>query len=169
MDEERPKLEWIEPAPPEALIPDHSLWPWFLAAAVALVVIALLVWFFRKRKSTATDPRTLRDAAFAEAATAIAAISAENAREAAVQASLLLRKYLSAAAADPALFETHEEFIARHDSLQALNDTTRAAAAAGFSRLAALKYAPEIPGASATEIISDSRSLLETLHHGFAA
>jgi hypothetical protein len=35
----------------------------------------------------------------------------ENARESAVLSSLVLRKYLSAAADDPALFETHEEFI----------------------------------------------------------
>jgi len=37
-----------------------------------------------------------------------------------VLASLILREYLSSAAGDPALFETHEEFISRHDALQSL-------------------------------------------------
>lgn len=83
--------------------------------------------------------------------------------------SLILRKYLSAAANDPALFETHEEFISRHDSLQALKPEARAAAEAGFTRLASLKYAPEIQEDAPAQVIADSRALLETLHQGFAA
>ena len=57
-------------------------------------------------------------AAFAEACAAMAAISTADVRDAAVLSSLILRKYLATAAGDPALFETHEEFVARHDALQ---------------------------------------------------
>ena len=86
---------------------------------------------------------------------------------AAVLASLTLRDYLATAADDPALFETHEEFIARHDSLAALTEKARAAAAAGFSRLAALKYAAEPPASTASLVIESARTLLDELHRGF--
>ena len=72
-------------------------------------------------------------------------------------------------AGDPALFETHEEFVARHDALAALSADARHAAESGFSRLVALKYSPEIPQGDPKEVISDSRALLKTLHQGFAA
>jgi hypothetical protein len=99
----------------------------------------------------------------------MAAIATDDVRNAAVLASLILRKYLSIAAGDPALYETHEEFVARHDALSALAAEARAATAEGFGRLAALKYAPEIPAAAEEEVIAQARTLLETLHHGFAA
>jgi hypothetical protein len=67
------------------------------------------------------------------------------------------------------LFETHEEFVSRHDALLALTPEARAATETGFTRLAALKYAPEIPDAVPAEVVAESRALLETLHHGFAA
>ena len=65
------------------------------------------------------------------------------------------------------MFETHEEFISRHDSLQALTAEARAAAEAAFTRLASLKYAEEIPDDDPAEVIADARKLLETLHQGF--
>lgn len=158
----------MDPGAPESLVPDNGLWPWFVVAAVvSLLAIALMV-FVRKKKA-AVNPLAARNAAFAEAIAALANQTTDDTRSAAVQSSLILRRYLSVAAADPALFETHEEFISRHDALQALTPEARAATETGFTRLAALKYAPEIPGTAPADVIADSRSLLETLHHGFAA
>ncbi len=157
----------MEPASPEALMPEHGLWPWFLVAAAVMVAVALLTHFTRRRKPF--DSHAVRDAAFVEASTALAATTTDNARDAAVQSSLILRKYLASAAGDPALFETHEEFVSRHDALLALTPEARAATETGFTRLAALKYAPEIPDAVPAEVVAESRALLETLHHGFAA
>jgi hypothetical protein len=71
-------------------------------------------------------------------------------------------------AGDPSLFETHEEFLARHDGLLAFRSEARTAAQSGFSRLAALKYAPVTPSIAPTEVVADARTLLETLHHGLA-
>jgi len=84
---------------------------------------------------------------------------------------LILRKYLAQASNDPSLFETHEEFITRQDSLTALTEEAREACAMGFSKLAALKYAPqEATDESAPEaVIEETRLLLHTLHHGFRA
>lgn len=170
MNENATGLELQDAASPEALLPDHGLWPWWSGAVLLAVAIAVILFLvFRKRKTAAADPRKLREDAFREALGALSAIKADDPRDSAVQCSLVLRKYLSVAAADPALFETHEEFIARRDALHALTESARAAAESGFGRLAALKYGPEIPGTPAVDVISESRGLLETLHHGFTA
>lgn len=168
MSETNTGFKLMEPASPEALVPDYGLWPWFLAAGIA-ILIGIAVMAYVKRRKVAGDPHAARNAAFAEATAALAGVIPDSARTAAVQSSLILRKYLSTAANDPALFETHEEFVSRHDALQALTADARAATETGFTRLAALKYAPEIPDAAPADVIADSRALLETLHHGFAA
>ncbi len=167
MEDQTQAFELMEPASPEALVPTLGLWPWFVSAAIVITLLALLL-LFRKRKPAATS-LSIRQAAFAEASAAIAKLSPASPREAAVLSSLILRRYLSTAAGDPALFETHEEFISRHDSLQALTREARDAAESGFTRLASLKYAPEIPHADPVEVVAGSKALLETLHHGFAA
>ncbi|RPJ34683.1 MAG: DUF4381 family protein [Verrucomicrobiaceae bacterium] len=167
MNGETTSLALQEEATPEALLPEHGMWPWWLAAAIIAVIIIAAVLVFRKRKPAAADVGKLREAAFREALAALAENGGDDVRGAAVQCSLVLRKYLAAAAADPALFETHEEFIARQDSLQSLTENARAAAASGFSRLAALKYGPQIPDTPAADVIAESRTMLENLHHGF--
>ncbi|MCU0748262.1 MAG: DUF4381 family protein [Akkermansiaceae bacterium] len=168
MPEPTTRLEFAAPPSPEALLPTYGLWPWWVAAGV-LVLLAIVVMIRRRRKKTVYDPVAARNAAFHEALAAMKEARAENPREAAVKSSLILRRYLSAAAADPALFETHEEFISRHDALQALTPDARTATETGFSRLASLKYAPEIPEADPDAVLNDSTALLQTIHLGFAA
>lgn len=162
-------LPLMEPASPESLLPDYALWPWLAAAAIAVLVMIAVIIFLLRKKTPAANPQAIRKAALAEAVRALAAATSADARDAAVQASLILRKYLATVANDPALYETHEEFLARHDSLKAVSPAARAAAQAGFSRMAALKYAPKPPAVAAEEVIAESRALLETLHQGFAA
>jgi hypothetical protein len=169
MNENATGLELQDTPSSQALLPDHGLWPsWATFVLLALVIVVALYLVFRKRKASVETPRKVREEAMREALAALSGIRTEDPRDAAVQSSLVLRKYLSVAAADPALYETHEEFIARREALQALTETTRAAAGSGFSRLAALKYGPAIPGTPAADIIAESRGLLETLHHGFS-
>lgn len=169
MSEKATGFELMEPASPEALVPDSGLWQWFIAAALIILLVLVLIILLRRKKPSTVDLATLRKAAFTEAMTALAETHTADSRDAAVRSSLILRKYLSTAAGDPALFETHEEFVSRHDSLQALTVEARAATEAGFTRLAALKYAPGTPDAAPEGVVAESRALLETLHHGFAA
>jgi LPXTG-motif cell wall-anchored protein len=169
MNESPTVLKLMEPAPPGDLVPAHGLWPWFVAAGIALLVIAGVLWLLRKRRRPGESPAALREAAYRDALAALDGIPTDQSRTVAVQASLILRKYLATAAADPALYETHEEFIARHDSLQQLNPDVRSAASDAFRKLAALKYAPDISPEPPAGIREESRTLLETLHHGFAA
>lgn len=167
MNEKSGTFELMEPPSPEALVPDSWMEPWMIAVAVLLVALLALL-LLRKKKPAPFDPLAIRRAAYTEAAAALATIGAAvPAREAAVQGSLILRKYLSVAAADPALFETHEETLSRHDALNGFSEAARQAAERGFSRLAALKYAQQLPDVATVNVTADSRALLETLHHGF--
>ena len=160
-------LELMEPASPEALLPDHAWWPWVTVIAVVLLVVLLLG--LRKKKSPAVSPAAIHRAAYAKALAAIDQITTTDARAAAVQCSLILRQYLAATTADPALYETNEEFAARHDALPTFTAATRVAATACFNNLAAVKYAPGQPAVTSAEITAQVGDMLETLHHGFAA
>jgi hypothetical protein len=168
MNETETGFRLMEPASPESLVPDYGLWPWFVAGGILLAVV-FAFWMILKKRATAIDPQAARKAAFAEALEALNTSNPDSARNAAIQSSLILRKYLAQAASDPALYETHEEFVSRRDSLQALAAEARSAAETGFTKLASLKYAPEIPDADPAGVVSESKALLETLHHGFAA
>lgn len=169
MNEKSGKFELMEPTSPEALVPDSWVEPWMIPVFAIVVLTLLAFLFFRKKKPAPVDPMAARKAAYAEASTALTAVHSTQARDAAVQCSLILRKYLSVAVADPALYETHEETLARHEALKEFSDEARHAAETGFTRLASMKYAADQPDIAAADVISESLALLETLHHGFRA
>ncbi len=169
MKETADNFELLPPPSPDALIPDSPVETWMIVAAVLVVVALLALVVFRKKKSPAAIQREARHAAHAEAVAALAAISPTGTRDAAIQCSLILRKYLVVAANDPALFETHEETLSRHEAFNSFSEESRLAATNGFTRLAALKYAPAVEEVPVADVISESRALLETLHHGFQA
>lgn len=169
MNEKSGNFQLLEPRSPESLVPDSFVEPWMIVVAV-LFLLALLAVFFCRRKSQPTvDPIAIRRAAYSEAASALSRIQSGQARDAAIQSSLILRKFLSVAASDPALFETHEETISRHEAFKAFSEEARQSTTRGFTRLASLKYAADLPDVSASEVMAESRALLETLHHGFQA
>lgn len=169
MNENSGTFELLEPTSPEALVPDSWIEPWMIVTALvlALAVVALVV--FKKRRSAPVDPLAIRRTAHLEAAAALEKIGPVAAREAAVQSSLILRRYLSVAAADPALFETHEEYLSRHEALKEFSDDARGSAGLGFARLAAIKYSANHPDMDTPQVIAGSRTLLEILNNGFRA
>jgi uncharacterized protein (TIGR04145 family) len=170
MEDEPPNLHLHDLANPEALIPGASTWPWIAAAvALAMLVAAGVIVYRSKRRAAAADPAALRRAAWLEAGNALESVNAPSARAAAVQCSLILRRYLSTALGDPALFETHEEFIGRRDSLKLLTSDARQTCSQGFGWFATLKYAPEPPAEEPAGVIGEARRLLDALHHGFQA
>jgi hypothetical protein len=163
------RLQLMEPVSPEALVPAIGLWPWFVGgAALILLAIAITFLVIALRKHT-RDPNAARHAAYQDAIGGLDPDGAADPRDAAIRSSLVLRRYLSVAAADPALFETHEEFVSRHDALAAMKAEVRETTARGFTRLAAMKYGPDSPAADPREIMREARQLLDTLHRGFAA
>jgi len=167
MNDKTGNFELLEPRSPDALIPDAPVAPWVIAA-VACFIMALVVFILtKKRRVLETSPQSMRAAARAAAIESFDRVGACHTRDAAVMSSLIVRKYLSAAAKDPALFETHEETISRHGALKDFSDAARVSAHDGFARLAALKYSPVDLEISSETIVRESRQLLETLHHGF--
>ena len=169
MNEKSGNFELLEPASPESLVPDSLVEPWMIVVAVLLALALLAVVIFKKKKVAPLDPLAVRQVAHAEAAAALATIGAVPAREAAVQSSLILRRYLSVVAGDPALFETHEEYLTRHEALKDFSEDARSSAGLGFARLAAMKYAPESPTMATEQVVAGSHTLLEILHHGIRA
>jgi hypothetical protein len=168
MEEKAPNLQLQEPVSPESLLPamDYTF-VWLIAGALVLLIVLAIFLNRKKAKTAAANPITVRKAAYEKARQSLESLQPANARVAAVQSSLILRRYLSEAVADPSLFETHEEFISRQDALQVLRPDAREACAAGFNRLSKLKYAAEIPLGEPANIVAESRSLLETLNGGF--
>lgn len=169
MNEKTGTFELLEPVSPETLVPDPWLEPWMLVVVVLLAVGAIAWLLFRKKKVPVADPVALRRAARADATAALEAIGPVPAREAAVQSSLILRRYLSVAVGDPALFETHEEYLARHESLKDFAEDARESANQGFAKLAAIKYSPTTPDLLTKEVVAEAQLLLEILHLGFRA
>jgi hypothetical protein len=167
MNENPDNFELLEAPSPEALVPDPWLEPWMIVVAAVVVIALLAIVIFRKKPPPAEVRIEARNEAYAEAKSALDKVDAANTRDAAVRCSLILRKYLSVATGDPALFETHQEYISRHESLKGYTAEARSAAGNSFTKLASMKYAAEMPSVAAADVLAESRGLLETLHGGF--
>jgi hypothetical protein len=170
MNEKTTTYELLEPVSPETLVPNSWVEPWMIVTAlVALLILVGGVWLLTRKKAGPLDPRLAREAARAEAAAALDKIGEVPPREAAVVSSLVLRKYLATATGDPALFETYEETISRHEALKDFSEEARGSATIGFTRLAAIKYSPEDSDMETPQVVAGSRNLLEILHTGLRA
>ena len=168
MEEKTPNLQLQEPVLPESLVPAMDLtWLWIAIAAFVLITAIVVLLATRKKRAAGVDPIARRRAAYQAAKQAFENLQSANARDAAVQTSLILRRFLADAVADPSLFETHEEFIIRQDSLKKLTPAARDAATTAFTVLARLKYAPEVPEDDPATVIAEGRQLLEVLNGGF--
>lgn len=153
-----------ELVPVEPLLPDPGIPPWvWFAAAAAVLGLALLVVFLRRTRSAAEDPAKARKEAYARAKAALETVPAGGIQEAATRVSVTLRRYLADVSGDPALFETHEEFVARHEALTKYPEDLRKFTAEGFSHLARLKYGPDATGDPAA-LFNGARQLLDRLH-----
>lgn len=166
MNEKSGNFELLEPRSPESLVPDSWLEPWMIILLVALALGLIAVWVFRKKSGSIPTSLQIRTEAHAKAAAALERLGDTAPREAAVQASLIVRKYLAIVAQDPALFETHEEYVGRHEALKNFSEEAREATSLGFARLAAIKYSPRSPDLDTPQVVSGSQNLLEILHHG---
>lgn len=167
--EEKLTFELRPPASPDALLSPQGPPLWLLIGGGLLLIVLIALVVFWLRRKPVVDPSAIRREALRVADRALADAKPSGIREAATLASLVLRRYLATVAGDPALFETHEEFIARRDSLARLQDAARANAAEGFARLAALKYDRQPPTGDPAVVIDDARALLTTLDRALRA
>lgn len=153
-----------ELVPVDPLLPEPATpaWVWLAISGSIIAAIVLTLLLARRRKRI-EDPTHARQQAYQIARDELAAGHDADPRVAATRASSSLRRYLAAAVGDPALFETHEEFVARHSALATYPETLRLATSSLFTRLAALKYGREA-ATSPGDPLSDARQLLEQLH-----
>lgn len=109
--------------------------------------------------------RSQRAAAFQEVQQALEqAKSLTNAVAMSTALSLALRRYLAIALGDPSLFETHEEFLARHDALASLPESIRHSLSEHFSTLCRYKYAPCEETVDLSLLVPQASTLLHQIH-----
>jgi len=160
----------IDPPSPVDLIPaaPWETWVWVSISVAVTVGLVILGWWLKRRRQAPppADPRVI---AHAEALAALATCHDDDANQVATKASLVLRRYLAAVTGDPALFETHEELVSRHDAFQDLGDDVAGQLRQAFAELARIKYAPARGDEDPAAIHEQSRQLLESLNREFAA
>ncbi len=165
MDEAKDSLELIDTPKDIELVPTWQVEAWWFFVAAGLIVLVVAFILFLKRKRPTHDPLREKREAYSEAEAALSVAGERGSRETAIEVSLILRRYLARSLNEPALFETHEEFIARHDGLASLPEDVRNATGEFFERLAALKYAPEEASAEASSaLVTDGKVLLERIY-----
>jgi len=166
MENDENSFELVENREAIELVPTWELhWWWLLVAAGAVLLLVVLIRFLR-RKKVRSDPSRAKREAYRKSIEAFGGIEANGAgRDVAVRVSVILRAYLAESLGEPSLYETHEEFIGRHDALAELSDDTKEATADFFAELAALKYGPEKPGNEVSGNLKErGRVLLERIH-----
>lgn len=136
---------------------------WFVVAAGALLVIFGLVMILRKKVLVDGSPH-LKDEAYRNARAGFQEVPQGSVREEAVSVSMILRRYLADSMGEPALYETHEEFVGRHDGLKGLPVVLRSDVGSFFSQLAAWKYAPEEAVVEGMMPREQGLGLLERIH-----
>ncbi len=165
MEEKAKSLELAESRDAIHLVPTWDPQLWWIFAAVAVMAIIVLLVVILLRKKPAIDALKEKREAYLEAKAALSDGEVTDPRESAIRVSMILRRYLARSMNEPALFETHEEFIARHDGLKDLPDDLKSEAGAFFSKLAASKYAPDdIVSIESNTTHAEGLTLLERIH-----
>lgn len=165
MDEIVKSLELAESRDAIELVPtwEPQLW-WFIAGAVVIATIVVLLIVLLRKKPKVDLLKKKREA-YQEAMAAFGAGESGDARKNAIQVSMILRRYLAKSMNEPALFETHEEFVARHDGLKDLPEDVRSEVELFFSKLAAIKYAPDdIATVEMLGTHAEGAAILERIH-----
>ncbi|MEP2777492.1 MAG: hypothetical protein ABJQ29_08170 [Luteolibacter sp.] len=158
-------FELIESNDAMELIPQREIpvW-WFVAGFLGLLVITSLLMLFRKGTKP-VDPLVQKRLAYRKAKSALGNLGTEGVRDTAVAVSHILRQYLAEAMDEPALFETHEEFISRHDGLKDFPEDVRHETGEFFAQLAEVKYAMKVPQeCDSGKMAEGGMKLLERMH-----
>jgi hypothetical protein len=165
MEKNGNSLELAESRDAIDLVPtwDPQLW-WVFAGIAVFAAIFIFVVLLLRRKPVVDASKEKREA-YLEAKAALSGDESTVPGESAIHVSMILRRYLARSMNDPALFETHEEFIARHDGLKDLPNDVRSAAEAFFSKLAADKYVPDDHvSIESNTTHAEGAALLERIH-----
>ena len=136
---------------------------WACALLIPLAALAAW-WLYRRNKRKA-------DSGLTPLQEALAALNELNAelppmRECALRLSMILRSYLAGQTQDPALYETHEEFSQRMDSLASVPASCQLETRDLLEFLAEFKYAgtAEHDTTRAHTLVEQARELICRIH-----
>jgi len=163
MEEPQPSLE-LRDIPDVAPLLPRDWWPWWawltLAATVALLWL-LIRWIMHRNVSQTSLRRLAYDRAMQSLDSAK---SLTDVVSLCTALSLTLRHYLAVACSDPALYETHEELLVRHQAFADLPDTLRHSLGEFFSTLCRYKYAPCEEIVDLSLLVPQATALLQQIH-----
>ncbi|MES2983269.1 MAG: hypothetical protein V4727_13230 [Verrucomicrobiota bacterium] len=143
MADSKTNFELVEGQEAMDLVPTWELEWWWIALPAAFLILLILLVCLLLKKSKVHDPNKAKREAFYQAMTELAKLDASLGKENVIMVSLVMRKYLANSMNEPALYETHEEFIGRHDAIKDLDAELKLAISNYFSELAAIKYGPD--------------------------
>lgn len=135
----------------------------YITPAVLLLAAVVLVWVLRRRKRRsipAPSPGELALKALQDIGQELPPL-----RECSLRISLTLRAFLAGQTQDSSLYETHEEFSRRMDSLAGVPMSCREKTARMLEDLAAMKYTPqqETDAARARTMTDDAIALVQEI------
>ena len=135
---------------------------WGCALIIPLAALSAWLLYRRSQRSIVTGPTPLQ-----EALTALAELENQlpPMRECALRLSMILRSYLAGKTQDPALYETHEEFSQRMDSLTHVPVSCQLETRDLLEHLAEFKYAGETAEDTtrAQSLIATARNLVNRI------
>ena len=165
MDASQVDIRFVEPSATDALMPTSLTWEMLIIAGLLLLVALIITWIvWHRRQKTVVGSHNRIKRAHNEALGALAACPTESRTPVATECSLIMRRYLAVVTSDPALFETHEEWIARHDAVESFSQPLTADIHQLFEQLAEWKYTPTNHGDEPAIMVDRSRKLLEAIN-----
>ncbi len=165
MADSKTKLELVESHEAMDLVPTWELEWWWIALPMLVLVILVLLGIVIFKKSRGNDSSNLKREAFQQAMAKLVKLDKALGKENVITISLVLREYLAKIMNEPALYETHEEFIGRHDAIKGLNEELKVELSEYFSKLASLKYGPDEGAVSDVELLKrGAENMLERIH-----
>ncbi len=150
---------------PDPLLPGIPVpwWAWGLVVILVIAVVATLLFIYSRSRSIDTQDSYFKDSrdALEKLRPSLPDLSLA---QVATESSLVLRYYLVNTLREPALYETHEEFLLRSDALSKLPGGARQHLAPLLCELAAAKYGPSVADLRAANgIIDKSLEVLQGL------
>ena len=138
-------------------------WGWWMVLTVVILGSVTMYVALRLRRKSATLPPVTPAEQALEALNALSSTRPVLLREFCLRLSLILRRFLEGELSDPALFETHEEFSRRIDSLAAVPEQLRMPMLDLLEKLAEFKYTASDAqdAAIADELMTRARDLLK--------
>ena len=140
------------------------VWIWALATLAAAALVLLVVFLLRRPKPGPASLEEIYDQSRKELECLRGCLDRLPLAAVATEASLSIRRYLAACLGEPALYETHEEFLLRDEALAELPAGSREHLNPLLTRLAELKYGPSAEDVSAAgELINQCLTVLQGL------